>query len=672
MDHVAAGVGAAALLGAVGYGFVRDRRGVVAERLRAQGVPRALIARSNHVYDPAETAAWLARLMHFRRVRAERYTKGQISFRFRMEKDERGEVWFWFVVPDDRVQGVEGTLPPTLEWHEVAEENRRPEAAKPQSRKAGMWVTAKHDMLPFARPGKVDPLVSLLRAMGPGTAVEIAFVPLEAGGAFERVRRAHGRHDPNTKQPGGSFAAGTAQAFAEVGKQTLAELGAAFTGKPPQKSAQAKPQTQARRQAELLPHQKARVQGVLQRYEELEEMFEVTIRFEGDDPKRAQPWFQGMLGALRDIAAENQLVMARGAKPFVMSAAELAQLVHVPTPEDWPKMPVIREHARTLGDDEFATGVAIGYLRHPTQASRLVRIPYEQFTRHFLMTGMTGAGKSSTLVFMIQSIIDDWAKQTPGNPKPGFTLIDPATETALIILSRLQAALPEDSPLWKKVHFVSFGNRDYPVAMNLLQVLSVDALVATISKAYGGGARIDEIVDKCVAAFQEDDEVVHVLAGMIPMLKDENWRLPVVRRLKTPLLRSYWEQTFPAQAKNPEYYAPVERRLRPFVTSSTALYFGQPEYALPIREWMDDGHILILDVKALGSELMGLIMGGLIERYYQVALTRPESTSLTHFLLVDECHRVQTDVMARIIAETRKFGLSLGMITQSVEQFDGA
>ncbi|WP_029423528.1 ATP-binding protein [Alicyclobacillus macrosporangiidus] len=666
VEHILAGAGVVGLASAVGYGTMRDKDSVAMERMRWRGEPRALIARSNHVYNAQETAAWLARLTHFRRPRAERYTKGRVWFTFRVEKDTRGEVWFWFIVPDDRVQGVRGTLPPTLEWHVVAQENRH-EASSPENRKTRMRITAKHPMLPFARPGKSDPLVTLLRAMGPKTAVEIAFSPMDGGEAFERVRKAHAKVDPEAARAH-SGAAGTREAFAEIGRQTIAELGAAFTGKPAPKPRQGRSQQS---KPSMLPHQKARVQGILRRYEELDELFEVTIQFEGEDTGRAQSWFQGMLGALTDVAAENQLVVSRVLKPFVMSAEELAQLVHVPSPDEWAKMPVIRQHARTLGDEEFNTGVAIGYLRHPTQATRLVRIPYDQFTRHFLMTGMTGAGKSSTLVFMIQSIIDEWATQKPGAPKPGFTLVDPASETALIVLSRLQATLPKDSPLWKKVHFVSFSNRDYPVAMNLLRVLSADALVATISRAYGGGARIDEIVDKCVAAFQEDNEVVHVLAGMIPMLKDENWRLPVVRRLKTPLLRSYWEQTYPAQAKNPDYYAPVERRLRPFVSSSTALYFGQPEYALPIREWMDEGHILILDVKALGGELMGLLMGGLIERYYQVALTRLESTALTHFLLVDECHRVQTGVMAKIIAETRKFGLSLGMITQSVEQFDG-
>lgn len=658
LEHALLGAATLGLGGVAGYGVWRDKDKVAAERKRYEGQPRALIARSQHLYTLADTSQWIARFSHFRRTKAERRDKGAIWFRFRIEKGEDGDVWFWLIVPEDRKHGVAGTLPPTLEWHEV------PPERKPRIRldpKVRMFVTARHALLPFAREGKRDPLVTLLRAMGNNMAVEIAFSPIDESEALRRVKKEHQRADPELR------GRGQGNVWADLASQSLAELGAALTGKPAGKT------TTNRQSAKpaVLPHQKRQIGGVVRRYDELRELFHVTIQFEGDEPYRAKPYFQGMLGALVDLSAENQLMSSRQAKPFIMSAEELAQIVHVPSPDAWTKMPVIREHAQTLRDDEFAEGVAIGYLRHPTQASRLVRIPHAQFTRHFLMTGMTGAGKSTTLTFLGQSLIDDWKQQTPENPKPGFTLIDPAAETTLIFLSRLQAALPKDSPLWKKVHYISFSNRDYPVALNLLQVLTTEAIVATLSKAYGGGARIDEIIDMCVQAFKEDDEVQHVLAGMIPMLKDENWRLQVLRRLKSPLVRTYWEQTFPAQAKNPDYYAPVERRLRPFVTSSTALYFGQPEYALPIRQWMDEGHILLIDVKALSAELMSLIMGGLIEQYYHVALTRPESTSLTHFLLVDECHRVQTDIMAKIIAETRKFGLSLGMITQSVEQFSG-
>ncbi|MBF8376812.1 ATP-binding protein [Alicyclobacillus mali] len=655
VEHTLMGVTALGLGAAAGYGVWRDKDKVRAERKRYEGQPKALIPRSHHVYNLREASAWLARLSHFRRTKAERRQKGPIWFRLRIEKDVNGEVWFWFIVPEDREQGVKGTLSPTLELHEVPAERKPTIRLNPKVR---MEVTARYALLPFARDGKQDPLVTLLRAMGKNMAVEIAFSPMEEREALRWVKREHQRLDPELRQSGGN-------PWAKIAADTAAELGAAFTGKSANKGAASKPQ-----KPRVLPHQKRQIGGIVQRYEELSDLFHVTLRFEGDEKHRAQPFFQGMLGALRDLAAENQLVASKSLKPFVMSAEELAQLVHVPSPDDWPQMPVIREHAKTLRDDEFAEGVAIGYLRHPTQASRLVRIPYEQFTRHFLMTGMTGAGKSTTLMFLLQSILDNWVQQTPEEPKPGITLIDPAAETTLIFLSRLQAALPKDSPLWKKIHYISFSNRDYPVALNLLQVLTTEAIVATLSKAYGGGARIDEIIDMCVQAFKEDDAVQHVLAGMIPMLKDENWRMQVVHRLRSPLLRTYWEQTFPAQAKNPDYYAPVERRLRPFVTSSTALYFGQPEYALPIRQWMDEGHILLIDVKALSPELMSLIMGGLIEQYYHVALTRPESTSLTHFLLVDECHRVQTDIMAKIIDETRKFGLSLGMITQSVEQFN--
>ena len=84
---------------------------------------------------------------------------------------------------------------------------------------------------------------------------------------------------------------------------------------------------------------------------------------------------------------------------------------------------------------------------------------------------------------------------------------------------------------------------------------------------------------------------------------------------------------------------------------------------------MDQGHIVLVDTLNVTPEDVKLAVGYLINRYHTTAKQRPSGSKL-HMLMIDEAHLVQVPILSKIIAEDRKFGLSLGLITQYLNQFD--
>jgi hypothetical protein len=372
---------------------------------------------------------------------------------------------------------------------------------------------------------------------------------------------------------------------------------------------------------------------------------------------------------------EDSIPFPAPGRQFLLTSEEAGCLIHLP-PEHPAAADVIRleEGERSLDPDELAEGISIGYLRHPIQERRPVSIPLEQFTKHFFLGGMIGSGKSSFLVMMAQSMIDAWLKD---DNAPGFTFIDPARETAAIILSRLLKAEAEGKKVpWHKVHYFYLGPTEYPIGLNLLHkdgrppdVIAKEA-AALIRFAYSSQApKMERILENALLTLMEDERP-HTLMGVVPLLLDEEFRRRIIPRLTDPVTKEFWEKEW-AQEKNPvNSLDSLLNRLSPLRSNPTMRrMFGQTRSALDIRKWMDQGHIVLIDTLNVAPEDVRLALGYIINRYHTTAKQRSSGSKL-HMLMIDEAHLIQVPILSKIIAEDRKFGLSLGLITQYLGQFD--
>lgn len=186
----------------------------------------------------------------------------------------------------------------------------------------------------------------------------------------------------------------------------------------------------------------------------------------------------------------------------------------------------------------------MGRLKHPTQKDRLVRIPFEQFTKHWFLSGQTGGGKSSTAVQLVQSLIDQWLEHP--NKSPGFTYFDPARETVAIILSCLLKAEREGKKVpWEKVHYFYLGPTDYPIGLNLLhrpEGVSPDSVARSamhlIKYAYSNQdtPKMDRLLENALLTLLMDDRP-HNLLGILPILANEEFRSRIVPQIDDPIIQ---------------------------------------------------------------------------------------------------------------------------------------
>ena len=655
-----------AVLGGLGYGVFQAARTFKHGTSRYTAKKdRWLLPKETHDYNVDETESWLASFLSFSRPKSEwAHAGGQPSFLFRLVKKGNGVVRFYLEAPNDRLRGVQSNLPPTLEWHEIDRVERK---AKTK------YHIGATDPFAFLSMDKEDRLPVILRAMPANTALEIRFSKTDTIRYQQRLREERKKHHPDRMQGG---------QFSNAGQQIAGEIGQAVSdvlfGAPQRKTASRSSVRQEPRQTQpktvdVTKDMSVKQKDVEERFLTMDSMFDVQVTF-FVDAENDRAAFESVLAAMRALQGNNRLQETKRPTTMTLSVAELARWVHIPTPKNIEKLETIRASARTLQKEEFAHGVTVGFLRHPVQEAREVKIPEEQFKSHFLLSGATGSGKSTTLIAMIDSILDIWKEGKTGQPKPGFTLFDPADSTAQILLSHIAKVLDgPDDPRWEKVHYVSFSNADMPVPMNFFHVLGTDGILALLNQGNNHAIRSNRMIRNAVETLK-CDTIPHALLGIPQILKDERFREIVLTRARrnglSLLLRQFWERDFETVAKGPEVFEPVENRIDPFTKGAARTTFGQPDWAFDVYKWMEEGHIVLIGVKALGEQAMQLFAGSLIEHYHWTAQKRKADVAMTHYLMIDECHRVQIPIMLNILREDRKYGLSLGLITQSVEQFN--
>lgn len=432
------------------------------------------------------------------------------------------------------------------------------------------------------------------------------------------------------------------------------------------------------------PDSKARQKATFGRFTGRETPLDVIVTLGSPDLGELQSMAGGLAAAFSadnrvgfraPWPLENSIPFPVPGRQFLLTSEEAGCLIHLP-PEHPAAADVIRleEGERSLEPDELAEGIAVGKLKHPIQESRPVAIPWEQFTKHFFLSGKIGSGKSSTAVMMVQSMIDAWLED-PDNA-PGFTYVDPARETVAIILSRLLKAEAEGKRVpWEKVHYFYLGPTDHPVGLNLLHrdgrpqdVIAKEA-ASLIRFAYSSQApKMERVLENALLTLMEDGRP-HTILGIVPLLMDETFQMRIIPKVSDPVIREFWE-FWEAEKNKASALDSLLNRLSPLRTNPTMRrMFGQSRWGLDIRRYMDQGHIVLFDLLNVAPEDVKLAVGGIINQYH-IQAKRRSSGSKLHVMFVDEAHLVQIPVMSKIIAEDRKFGLCLGLITQYLGQFE--
>lgn len=368
---------------------------------------------------------------------------------------------------------------------------------------------------------------------------------------------------------------------------------------------------------------------------------------------------------------------------------EIANLFHIPPsnhyiyqeppdvgPDSRGYLVHLEDNQRSLSPDELREGVLIGKIRHPLE-EREVRVDYEQLSKHFLLTGANGMGKTSLTIEMVQSMLNEWLENP--DTAPGFTIIDPAREVIPIIENRLRVAekFQVKVPKEKIHHFNLSHDTTHIPALNLLHEIEglstnqLAELVATIlvtqPESQESLMQTKRLMAMAVQSLLEDNEP-HTILGIDDLFRNESFRLKVLQNVKDPYVKRFWSKAsmedwinnreFVLQRIDRLLQSPIMRRL-----------LCQKNMSLDIQKYMDEGHIVLIDTYGLRGYDMRVIAGLLVNQYYQTAKKRMVGSKF-HLMLIDEAHMAQIPLLTDIFYEDRKYSFGLGLITREIDSFN--
>jgi hypothetical protein len=162
------------------------------------------------------------------------------------------------------------------------------------------------------------------------------------------------------------------------------------------------------------------------------------------------------------------------------------------------------------------------------------------------------------------------------------------------------------------------------------------------------------------------------------MLVDHNYRKFLLKQVKDPVLLTFWETEYEGIAKNPkmlaEVISPIQNKVGRFISSPMIRNIvGQVTSTIKIDEIMNNRKILFINLSQgkIGEENSSLLGGMLVTKIFSSAMERvniPEHERQDFYLYVDEFQNFTTQTFAKILSEARKYGLSLTVAHQYVDQ----
>ena len=308
------------------------------------------------------------------------------------------------------------------------------------------------------------------------------------------------------------------------------------------------------------------------------------------------------------------------------------------------------------------TTAVIGKLTQDESIDAAIHIP-SMLSRHFAVVGSTGVGKSTAVSLLLHKAI-------AANPKLRVLILDPHNEFA--------AAFPKhavtidtdtlDLPFWlmrleEFAEVVFRGRPPVPDELDMLRDILPEA-----KRAFRGSdnSLVRRTTEK--SSITADTPVPYRMADLLALIDERIGRLE--GRSEKPFLRSL-KMRLIAAINDPRYHFMFSNNtISDTITETIAQIFRIPGDGKPICTFQLAG---------IPSEVVNSVASVLCRMAFEVALW---SEGAIHMLVVcEEAHRyIPSDpslgfvptrqAIARIAKEGRKYGVSLGIITQRPGELD--
>ena len=290
--------------------------------------------------------------------------------------------------------------------------------------------------------------------------------------------------------------------------------------------------------------------------------------------------------------------------------------------------------------------------------------------QHMYVIGKSGTGKSTLLENMAISDIER------GN---GLCIIDPHGDIAEDILKYIPEGRKQD------LIYFNATEAGKPLAFNPLKGvhpkyhhLVASGLVSTFKKIWSEswGPRMEYILRFTLLTLLCVPDAT--LLDIQPLLTDKETRTKALEYVGDEHILAFWYNEFEKYSPTlrNEAIAPILNKTGLFITSDPLRRIvGQKTNSFRLQQVLDTGKILIVNLSKgqIGDDASSLLGAMLINAIQLAALhraTQAEHTRKPFYLYIDECHSFVTLAFASILAEARKYGLSLFLAHQYIEQLD--
>ncbi|MCL2037619.1 type IV secretion system DNA-binding domain-containing protein [Candidatus Saccharibacteria bacterium] len=363
---------------------------------------------------------------------------------------------------------------------------------------------------------------------------------------------------------------------------------------------------------------------------------------------------------------------------FILNIEELASVFHLPhTNVETPS--VVWANSKTA-EPPSKLPVLTGERAHDDQISAFgltnFRGMQQQFgmyradrSRHVYIIGQTGVGKSGLLELLALS--DVFHNQ-------GYAIIDPHGDFAIDNLKFIPSGRIKD------VVYFNPADTAFPLGFNPMEVFDPSQksnisseIIGVLKRMFGDswGPRLEYILRYTILALLDYPDTT--MLDITRMLTDKKFREKVLAEVKDTVVLQFWRVEFASWNDKfvAEAIAPVLNKVGAFVANPIIRnIIGQPKSTFNIREIMDEGKILIVNLsKGLIGEDNASILGSfMVTKIQLAAMSRSDIESVEDrrpfYLYVDEFQNFATDSFAVILSEARKYGLNLTVANQYVSQ----
>ncbi|MFC1923633.1 type IV secretory system conjugative DNA transfer family protein [Chloroflexota bacterium] len=304
---------------------------------------------------------------------------------------------------------------------------------------------------------------------------------------------------------------------------------------------------------------------------------------------------------------------------------------------------------------------------------------------HSYVTGLTGRGKSK---FLQNCLVQDIMAGR------GCAVVDPHGDLAKDVLrSLVSSGHFSDESAYDRLMYVAPRRRDYVIPFNVLSRPDpgtetyeiaqrvISAFMRTWARTLLEPPRFQQIMRSSLATLIETGET---LCNLYQLLTDNEYRSTQLDLIGDPKVamdcRSFFQNEFDQWGRERTTMMSSTTNKVSALTDNPSIFYmlGQKENQLNIRQIMDEGKVLLVDLGDCDDETKRLFGTLIVTGFEHAALSRaraPMETRKPYYLYIDEfqdfaCNPGAAETFSQMLSQVRKFGLHLILANQSIAQLN--